>query len=505
MANATSQALPMFDPPLSKVPSPHAPMVEALGDLCQVIDQKKSSDMLPTIFLLASDRKHLRLAAGPQVPEIWKEALKDLEFPSDSSFRSAGGYPGKAVWVADLRRDASFAECWLLAARQGFLAAWSVPIFASDGEILGALILFCRAPQQPSDKDLKLVQQATHMAATVIEGHRPQEASKTAPGLLCQPAEYEGSDSKACGMIGESLKMRHVYHLIEKMSGQDCPVLILGESGTGKELVARATHYSGSRCGKPFIPVDCSALVPTLIEAELFGYSRGAFTGAIQSKTGLMEAASDGTIFLDEVGDLPMDMQCKFLRVLQEKELRRIGSTERVALPARIIAATNRDLEAAVRQGTFRQDLFFRLNVVQISLPPLRERKTDISALARSFIEKFGGANATLRAISDEALTCLMAYDWPGNVRELSKSIQRAIALGLGPILRSCDLPSGIRYRTNERTAQNDEPLLLQELTRRGILRALHAAEGDRCAAARILGIGKSTLYRKLRAYNAEI
>jgi transcriptional regulator with PAS, ATPase and Fis domain len=505
MANPASRELPVFDPPLSKVPSSRAPMVETLSELCQLIDQKKSSDILPTVFLLASDRKHLRLAAGPKVPEVWKVALKNLEFPADASFRSSGGYPGKAVWVADLRRDASFAECWLLAAHQGFLAAWSVPIFASDGEILGALILFCRAAQPPSDNDLKLVEQVTHMAATVIEGHRTQEAGKTAPESRSETAEHESSEPKVGGMIGESLKMQHVYHLIEKMSEHDCPVLILGESGTGKELVARATHYSGSRNGKPFIPVDCSTLVPTLIEAELFGYSRGAFTGATQSKTGLMEVANDGTLFLDEIGDLPMDMQSKFLRVLQEKELRRVGSTEHVPLPARIIAATNRDLEVAVRQGTFRQDLFFRLNVVQINLPPLRERKTDISALVSSFIEKFGGAHATLRAVSDEALTCLMAYDWPGNVRELANCIQRAIALDLGPILRPSDLPSGIRYLTNARSTQNDEPLLLQELTRREILRALHATEGDRCAAARILGIGKSTLYRKLREYSTAI
>jgi two-component system response regulator HydG len=198
-------------------------------------------------------------------------------------------------------------------------------------------------------------------------------------------------------------------------------------------------------------------------------------------------------------------MQSKFLRVLQEKELRRVGSTERVPLAARIIAATNRDLEAAVRQGTFRQDLYFRLNVVQIRLPPLRERKTDIPALVSSFTEKFRGANTALRTISDEAMTCLMGYDWPGNVRELANSIERAIALGVGPILRPADLPFSIRHRTNERSPQNDDVLPLHEVMRHGILRALRATAGDRCAAARMLGIGKTTLYRKLQEYNAEI
>jgi DNA-binding NtrC family response regulator len=505
MANAASQALAALDASaVSRGQSPYALMVEVLNELCHLIDQRKSTDILPTVFLLASDGKRLRLAAGPKVPEVWKQALKNLEFPSDTSFQSTGGYPGKPVWVADLRRDPSFAACWPLAILHGFLGAWSVPIFASDRGILGALILFCRTAQSPGNKDLELVQQATRMAASAIEGYRTEEVGQTAPGSLSQPSG-QCSCATVGGMIGESLKMRHVYHLIEKMSEQDCPVLILGESGTGKELVARSTHYSGSRCSKPFIPVDCSTLVPTLVEAELFGYSKGAFTGATHSKTGLMEVANDGTLFLDEIGDLPIDMQSKFLRVLQEKELRRVGSTERVRLPARIIAATNRDLEAAVRQGTFRQDLYFRLNVVQIKLPPLRERKTDIPALVSSFIEKFADTNATLRTISEEALTCLMAYDWPGNVRELANSIERAIALGSGPILKPCDLPAGILHRTDTHSPQSDELVPLQELTRRGILRALQATEGDKCAAARILGMGKSTLYRKLREYNADL
>jgi DNA-binding NtrC family response regulator len=505
MANAASQALAAFDTSLNRVQSPRAPIAEVLNELCRLIDRRKSTDILPTVFLLASDGKHLRLAAGPKVPEVWKQALKNLEFPSDTSFQSTGGYPGKTVWVADLRCDPSFAACWPLAIRHGFLGAWSVPIFASDRGILGALILFCRTAQSPGNQDLELVQQATHMAASAIEGCRTEEVGQSSPGAVSQPPGHRRSCATIGGMIGESLKMRHVYHLIEKMSEQDCPVLILGESGTGKELVARSMHYSGSRGSKPFVPVDCSALVPTLVEAELFGYCRGAFTGATRAKTGLMEIANNGTLFLDEIGDLPIDMQSKFLRVLQEKELRRVGSTERVRLPARIIAATNRDLEAAVRQGTFRQDLFFRLNVVQIRLPALRERKTDIPALASSFIEKFGDRNATLRTISEEALTCLMAYDWPGNVRELANSIERAIALGSGPILRPCDLPPSILDRTNTHLPQSDELVPLQELTRRGILRALHATEGDKCAAARILGMGKSTLYRKLREYDAEI
>jgi DNA-binding NtrC family response regulator len=306
------------------------------------------------------------------------------------------------------------------------------------------------------------------------------------------------------GLIGLSLKMQKVYRLIEKVAQHAYPVLILGESGTGKELVARSAHFSGVRRNRPFIPVDCSSLVPTLIEAELFGYVKGAFTGAMHTKQGLMEIADNGTLFLDEIGDMPIDMQAKLLRALQEKEVRPVGSTERVPLSARIIAATNRDLEAAVRQGTFRQDLFFRLNVVQIKMPPLRERKTDIPVLVNSFLEKFSETNGKLRTISEDAMSRLMAYDWPGNVRELENAIERAVALGSGPILHAGDLPTSLQYGTGERLPHNDELLPLEELERRAILRALKEAGGDKLAAARILGIGKTTLYRKLKQYQAD-
>ncbi len=305
-------------------------------------------------------------------------------------------------------------------------------------------------------------------------------------------------------LIGVSLKMQRVYRLIERVSQHAYPVLILGESGTGKELVARSVHFSGVRRNKPFIPVDCSSLVPTLIEAELFGYVKGAFTGALHAKQGLMEIADGGTLFLDEIGDLPFDMRAKLLRALQEKEVRPVGSTERVPLSARIIAATNRDLDAAVRQGTFRQDLFFRLNVVQIKIPPLRERKTDIPILLNSFLEKFSEANGRMRTISEDAIARMMAYDWPGNVRELENAIERAIALGSGPILHVGDLPTNLQYGTGDRLPQNDELLPLDELERRAILRALREAGGDKLAAARMLGIGKTTLYRKLKQYDAQ-
>ncbi|GAC1678178.1 MAG: sigma-54 dependent transcriptional regulator [Candidatus Acidiferrum sp.] len=306
------------------------------------------------------------------------------------------------------------------------------------------------------------------------------------------------------GLIGMSARMQRVYKMIEKVSRGDHPVLILGESGTGKELVARSIHFGGARKERPFVPVDCSALVPTLIESELFGYVKGAFTGAMQSKQGLMEAAQGGTLFLDEIGEMPVELQAKLLRALQQREIKPVGATERRQINVRIVAATNRDLDAAIRTGAFRQDLYFRLNVVQIKLPPLRERKSDIPLLVASFLDKFAGAQGQPREITEDAMRRLMAYDWPGNVRELENAIERSVALGSGPIVAVSDLPSNLQYPATDRGPAKDELVPLEELERRAILRTLRETSGDKLAAARLLGIGKTTLYRKLKQYNVE-
>jgi len=306
------------------------------------------------------------------------------------------------------------------------------------------------------------------------------------------------------GLIGVSERMQRVYKTIQRVSQHEYPVLILGESGTGKELVAKSIHFLGARKERPFAPVDCSSLVPTLIESELFGYVKGAFTGAMHGKQGLLEAAQGGTLFLDEIGDMPVELQAKLLRALQEREVKPVGSTERKRIDVRVIAATNRDLDAAIKAGTFRQDLYFRLNVVQVKLPPLRERKSDIPLLVTSFLEKFSQAHESPRSISEDAMRQLIAYDWPGNVRELENAIERALALGSGPIISVADLPSSLQYPATERAPERNELLPLEELERRAILRTLRETSGDKLAAARILGIGKTTLYRKLKQYNME-
>jgi len=306
-------------------------------------------------------------------------------------------------------------------------------------------------------------------------------------------------------LIGTSPKMQRVYKVIEKVSQHNYPVLILGESGTGKELVARSIHFCGPRQSKPFVPVDCAGLVPTLIESELFGYVKGAFTGAHQSRPGLLETADGGTVFFDEIGELPVDMQAKLLRALQEREIRPVGSTNRVRIDVRVVAATHRDLESAIRTGGFRQDLYFRLNVVQLKLPPLRERKGDIPLLVNVFLEKFADPQGPPRTISEDAMRRLVAYDWPGNVRELENAIERGVALGSGPILHLADLPTSLQHGSGEILPDTDEVVPHEELERRAILRALRETGGDKLAAARLLGIGKTTLYRKLKLYQTAL
>jgi len=304
-------------------------------------------------------------------------------------------------------------------------------------------------------------------------------------------------------LIGTSAKMQKIYRLILKVAPKRHPVLVLGESGTGKELVARAVHNYSPWRDKPFVPVDCGGLTPTLIESELFGHVRGAFTGATQTRPGLLATARGGTVFLDEIAELPVELQVKLLRALQEREIKPLGTNQRTRLDARIIVATNQDLEAAIKRGTFRKDLYFRLHVVSIRIPPLRERKNDIPALAHYFMDRYGGSENPATGISYEAMSRLMSYDWPGNVRELENCVQRALALGSGPLIQVRDLPSNLLYRVGREAAGGDV-LSLKELERKAILQALDAARGDRVRAAKLLGIGKTTIYRKLKEYGIE-
>jgi two-component system response regulator HydG len=293
-------------------------------------------------------------------------------------------------------------------------------------------------------------------------------------------------------MIGRSGEMEKLYRILSKVAQSTHPVLILGESGTGKELVARTIHAYGPNSQKPFLPVDCGSLVPTLIESELFGYVKGAFTGANRSKDGLLVSAEGGTVFLDEIGELSLDLQAKLLRALQEKEVRPVGATHRIPIKARIVAATNRDLAEMVEKGSFRKDLFYRLNVVNLRLPSLRDRREDIPLLAAHFLDHISREHGTKFTLSDEALRTMMRHDWPGNVRELPTQLQQQ---GL-EARRSTAL-------AGEPEAEGGSPQLttLADLERQAILGAIRALNGDKLQAAKLLGIGKTTLYRKLKEY----
>ena len=308
-------------------------------------------------------------------------------------------------------------------------------------------------------------------------------------------------------IVGTSSEMEKLYRIVAKAAHSTHPVLILGESGTGKELVARSIHFSGPFRDKPFIPVDCGSLVPTLIESELFGYVKGAFTGAQHAKDGLLAIAEGGTVFLDEVGELPVDLQAKLLRAIQEKEIRPVGSTKQIPINVRILAATNRDLEEGVAQGTFRRDLYFRLNVLSLRIPSLRERRQDIPLLAAHFLERLSRNSEQERTLSDDALKAMLAYDWPGNVRELENCLERACAFTTGPMIHLGDLPreiSQLERSTPAGTGNGTSKIVsMSELERQTILNAIAQLNGDKLQAARLLGIGKTTLYRKLKEYTS--
>jgi two-component system response regulator AtoC len=305
---------------------------------------------------------------------------------------------------------------------------------------------------------------------------------------------------------GSSAKIQDILRMVSRLKDTHTPVLIMGESGTGKELVARAIHFRGSLAKRPFVAVDCGSLVPTLIESELFGYEKGAFTGAIKAKQGLFSAANGGTIFLDEIGELPLEMQAKLLRVLQEKEIRPVGSNDKIKIDVRIIAATNRDLEACYKNGTFRKDLYFRLNVVTMSLPSLRERKNDIPALVQSFLARY--APDEHLQLTPGVMNCLLQYDWPGNVRELENCIERAIALGNHKIIDIPDLPPAIASAAplgiGTAHSANINTSNLEDMERETIRRVFEQCKGDKVMAGKTLGISRATLYRKLKRYNIE-
>jgi DNA-binding NtrC family response regulator len=305
------------------------------------------------------------------------------------------------------------------------------------------------------------------------------------------------------GVIGKSSGMKAVFDLVQRVSQATANVLITGESGTGKEMVARAIHENGARAKKPFIAINCTAIPDTLLESELFGHAKGSFTGAIQRKRGLFEEASGGTLFLDEIGDLDVTLQAKLLRVIQEKKVRAVGENIARDVDVRLLAATHKDLKAAMKEGRFREDLYYRLSVIPIVIPPLRERKEDIPLLADYFLKKYSAANgAKIAGFTKKASAKLMSLRWEGNVRELENVIERAVVLSPGPYIDDTDIPSGAEQSAEEffAGASTDFPTV-EQLEKRYIQLILEKTGGRKDKAAQILGMNRRTLYRKEREY----
>jgi Nif-specific regulatory protein len=377
-------------------------------------------------------------------------------------------------------------------------AVLCVPLMLFD-KPLGVIYLYASDPMTRFDKDqMQLVTAIAGIAAVALENARHVEWLESENQRLQEDIQLEHN------MIGESQRMRDVYQFIARVAPTVSTVLIWGESGTGKELAARAIHLNSPRRNKPFIAVNCAALTETLLESELFGHEKGAFTGAVAQKKGKLEVADGGTLFLDEVGEMPQLLQVKLLRVLQEREFERVGGTRTLKVDIRLIAATNKDLEEAIRQGSFRQDLYYRLNVVALSMPPLRERREDISLLASYFVQKYSDkCNRRVTGISGEARARLTSYDWPGNVRELENAIERAVVLGTTEVILPEDLP--------EAALETDVPVTggvakyheaVAEAKKQLILKAVEQAGGNYTEAAKLLGVHPNYLHRLIRNMN---
>lgn len=305
----------------------------------------------------------------------------------------------------------------------------------------------------------------------------------------------------APNIIGESSAIKHLFSLIAKVAETDATVLILGESGTGKELVATTIHYQSNRREKPLIRINCAALPEGLVESELFGHEKGAFTGAVKRKPGRFELAQGGTIFLDEIGDLPLPAQAKLLRVLQEKTVERVGGTGSIKIDVRLLAATNKGLEDEVKEGRFREDLFYRLNVIPVTIPPLRERKEDIPALIEFFMDKFRARLARKVRFAPEALDMLLSYDYPGNVRELENIIERCVTLSAAEVISRAELPLLMNTGGGLKTDGQSLSDVAAAAERGHIIRTLQTTQGNKTKAAELLGISRKTLWEKINSY----
>ena len=612
-----------------------ASLTEILQELCRAIDAQ-APGTITSVLLMDPDGQRLRPAAGDRVPSGWAQAITPVTIGPCVGSCGTAAFLKKPVIVSDIASDPLWVDFRDIALSHGLRAAWSQPLISKNDEVLGTFCLYYPEVRSPNGSDLRLLEDAGHVAVIAIEGERTQAAltkafeeikkseaqlreivdaiphsitvlgpegntlyvnrvaleytgltmsEVIAPGYRARvfhpddverlrderqkalsrgtPFENEQRVRRSDGqyrwflirynplrdekgqtirwyatgtdiedrkqaeervrsenlalreeidrssmfeeIVGSSEALRRVLAEVAKVAPTDSTVLILGETGTGKELIARAIHKRSTRSTRAFIRVNCAAIPPSLIASELFGHEKGAFTGALQRRLGRFEAADGGTIFLDEIGELPMETQIALLRVLQERELERIGSSQSISVDVRVLAATNRDLKAAVTTGTFRQDLFYRLNVFPIQMPPLRERADDISLLVEYLIERYARRAAKrIRTIDGKTMKLLQAYDWPGNIRELQNVIERAIVLCDGDTF-SVDEAWFKRELSSELPRQSMQEGRLGRLVRdreKEMIEAALASSGGRISgpagAAARLGIPRQTLESKI-------
>ena len=400
---------------------------------------------------------------------------------------------GAALLCVDRKDDESLRDAASLVTAH-VCSLLCVPLVIRE-RVIGLIYLDTSNPATVLDEDhLQLLTAAGAIAAVAIENVRHLQWLQGENQRLHEEINLEHD------MIGESPRMREVFRFIERIAPTDATVLIRGESGTGKELVAHAIHKNSERSAKPFIAINCAVLSETLLESELFGYEKGAFTGAVAQKRGRLEVADGGTLFLDEVGELTAATQAKLLRVLQERQFERVGGTRTINVDVRVIAATNRNLEEAIKNGTFRQDLYYRLNVISLTLPPLRDRREDIPLLAYYFVSKFSKkCKRLVNGMSPEARECLLAYDWPGNVREMENAIERAVVLGNTDVLLPDDLPEALWTSSPAPPHPVSYHEAVNEMKKQFILRTLEQTSGNYTEAAKLLGIHPTNLHRLIR------
>jgi len=486
------------------------PTLSKALDIREVFDQLSAAvgGILPhdrmALGLFSADRKTVRVHAytGERLPDMPRTIAIDDGAPEEWSF----------FLVRDIRLEPGCCtEKFELMKRDGIRSLLRVPI-RLEGEIVGGLNFLSRSVGRFREEDAEVARRIADQVALVLSHEKIAEEARIAAEAREEAARLEGrvaalteelaSIGGARRIIGKSKSWREVLDLVSKVAKTETTVLLTGESGTGKEVVARAIHAASPRSGKPFLAINCAALPEQLLESELFGYERGAFTGALQSRAGKLEQAGGGVLFLDEVGEMSPTVQAKFLRVLQEREFQRLGGSRVQKTDVRVIAATNRDIGAALASGQFREDLYYRLKVFEIALPRLSERREDILPLAEAFVEEIGKTvGRPCAGISKEARDALLAYGWPGNVRELRNAIERAIILCDGGLIASEHLPLPRAGNGGARGSAPAAGQSLEEVERHLVENALTTARNNKAKAARLLGITRAQLYSRLQKY----